>query len=57
VKEITLTGEYKFKGLISRVEYRTDFSDEPFFSKGDGLRKDQTTLTLGILYAFTSAKQ
>jgi hypothetical protein len=57
VKEFTLTGEYKFKGLVSRLEYRTDFSDEPFFTNGDGLRKDQTTLTFGVLYAFTSAKQ
>jgi len=57
VKELTLTGEYKFKGLISRLEYRTDFSDQPFFVKGDGLQKDQTTLTFGVLYAFTSAKQ
>jgi hypothetical protein len=58
VKEFTLTGEYKLKGLISRLEYRTDFSDEPFFTTDDnGLRKHQTTLTFGILYAFTTAKQ
>jgi hypothetical protein len=58
VQEFTLTGEYKFRGLISRLEYRTDFSDEPFFATGDdGLRKHQTTLTFGILYAFTTAKQ
>jgi hypothetical protein len=57
VKEFTLTGEYKIRGLVSRLEYRTDFSDEPFFTKGDGLRKDQTTLTFGVLYAFTSSAQ
>jgi len=58
VKEFTLTGEYKLKGLVSRLEYRTDFSDEPFFTTDDnGLRKHQTTLTFGILYAFTTAKQ
>jgi hypothetical protein len=57
VKEFTLTGEYRFRGLISRLEYRTDFSDEAFFPKGDGLQKDQTTLTFGLTYAFTSAKQ
>ena len=58
VKEITLTGEYKFRNLVTRVEYRTDFSDEAFFTTGDdGLSKDQPTFTVGVLYAFTSAKQ
>ena len=56
-KEITLTGEYKFRNLVTRVEYRTDFSDEPFFTTRDGLSKDQPTFTFGVLYAFTSAKQ
>jgi hypothetical protein len=58
VKEVTLTGEYKFKGLVSRLEYRTDFSNAAFFTTDDnGLRKHQTSLTFGILYAFTTAKQ
>ena len=33
-----------------------DFSDEEFFPDGDGFKKDQSTLTLGLIYAFTSAK-
>jgi hypothetical protein len=56
VKEFTLTGEYKFSGLISRLEFRTDFSDEDFFPDGDNLKDNQSTLTLGLVYAFTSAK-
>ena len=56
VKEFTLTGEYKVSGLISRLEFRTDFSDEAFFPDGDAFKKDQATLTLGLIYAFTSAK-
>ena len=56
VKEFTLTGEYKFSGLISRLEFRQDFSDEEFFPEGDGFKKTQSTLTLGLIYAFTSAK-
>ena len=58
VKEFTLTGEFKVRGLVSRLEYRTDFSDEAFFTTdAGGLRKNQTTLTFGMLYAFTTAKQ
>ena len=56
VKELTLTGEYKFAGLISRLEYRTDFSDEAFFPDGDDFKENQSTVTLGLIYGFTSAK-
>jgi hypothetical protein len=32
VKEVTFTGEYKLiEGFLSRVEYRHDWSDQPFF--------------------------
>ena len=35
VKEVTFTGEYKFlEGLFWRVEYRHDWSDQPFFDRG-----------------------
>ena len=58
LKDLTLTGEYKFAGLVTRLEYRTDFSDELFFSTSDdGLSKHQSTVSIGVLYAFTSAKQ
>ena len=56
VKEFTLTGEQKVSnGLITRLEYRRDFSDEPFFLKGpDRLVKAQSTFTFGLVYAFSS---
>ncbi len=35
VQEFTLTYEYKWaEGLESRVEYRRDWSDEPYFPQG-----------------------
>jgi hypothetical protein len=36
LQEFTGTYEYKWAaGLLSRVEYRRDWSDQPFFHKGD----------------------
>ena len=56
VKDITLTSEQKIAGgLITRLEYRRDFSDNHFFIKGsDKLVKAQTTLSFGLVYAFSS---
>ena len=56
VKDITLTSEHKINnGLITRLEYRRDFSDKHFFTKGsDLLVKAQTTLAFGLVYAFSS---
>ncbi|MBI4456717.1 MAG: porin [Acidobacteria bacterium] len=56
VKELTITSEQKINGgLLTRFEYRRDFSDQGFFQKsGDRLVKAQSTLTFGILYAFSS---
>ena len=55
VWSVTLTGEYKaVGGLITRFEFRTDFSDEPFFPDDDASKKNQTTLTLAFIYAFSS---
>ena len=35
VKEFTLTGEYKMSSwLMARGEFRNDWSDQPYFSKG-----------------------
>ena len=46
-------GEQKIDGgLLTRVEFRRDFSDQPFFLK-DGTRvKAQSTVTVGLVYAF-----
>jgi hypothetical protein len=54
LKELTLTGEAKVAGsLLTRLEYRRDFSDRPFFNDEDGtLRKARNTITLGVVYAF-----
>jgi len=55
LKEFTLTGEYKMKeGLISRLEFRRDMSDQPFFDRGADIAsvKTQSTLTLGIVAYF-----
>jgi hypothetical protein len=54
VKEFTITTEQKLGGkLLTRVEYRHDFSDVAFFAK-DGLpKKSQDNLTVGLVYAFS----
>ena len=56
VQEITLTGEYKAPaGLLARIEFRTDFSDEEYFTKDDGdFTKTQPTLTFSLVYAFSN---
>lgn len=56
VKEFTLTSEHKISnGLLTRLEYRRDFSDKLFFGKQfDRLVKAQSTITFGIVYAFSS---
>ena len=52
-QSFTLTAEYKISGLITRYEFRTDFSDEPFFANGDELEKSQSALIFGIMYTFS----
>jgi hypothetical protein len=57
VKEFTMTSEQKIRGaLLTRFEYRHDFSDRPFFIRQpfDPLVRAQSTLTMGISYAFSS---
>ena len=51
---ITVTSDHLIAGgLKARLEYRTDFADDPIFSKDDGsTRKSQTTLTVGLVYGF-----
>lgn len=54
VKEFTATYEYKWaEGLLSRVEYRRDWSDAAFFHKGDSAMVDaQSTVTAGFVAFF-----
>jgi hypothetical protein len=56
IKEATLTMEFTPKGgLLLRAEYRRDMSDNLFFLKDESsLVKSQDTLTVGIVYAFSS---
>lgn len=56
VQEVTVTSEYKLGGsLITRLEWRTDFSNEPVFVNNDGeAKKNQSTITVGVIYAFSS---
>ncbi len=61
LKEVTLTGEYKMiEGLLARLEYRRDWSNQPFFFRGSsvngttglGTYKNQDTLSLGVVAFF-----
>jgi hypothetical protein len=55
--EFTLTLERLLASqIITRLEYRRDMSDQAVFPYRTGLFKDaQNTLTLGMVYAFSSA--
>ena len=59
VKEVTLTGEFAAKsGVQMRVEFRRDFSNEPFFLKDTDTHVNaQSTLTVGVIYTFNSKIQ
>ena len=54
VQEVTGTYEYKWTdGMLARLEYRRDWSDVPFFHKGNTQMVDaQSTVTLGIIAYF-----
>jgi len=55
VKEATLTLEFKPKGgVLTRVEYRGDSSNHPYFYKNTLEVSGQRTLTVGVVYAFSS---
>lgn len=56
LQEFTLTGEYKTPaGLLARIEFRNDFSDEKFFEKDNGaMSKNQPTFTVALIYAFSN---
>jgi hypothetical protein len=51
VKEFTLTGEYKFTGwLMSRFEFRNDWSDQAFFeTQSPAGSKNQPTVLFGLI--------
>jgi len=59
LSEFTLTAQRMLAGkLMSRLEYRRDMSDLhvfPYHDGTDGLFDHQNTVTLGLVYAFSSA--
>ena len=55
LREGTITTEYKFgEGFLTRLEYRRDFSNQPYFYSGTLgiLKKEQTTATVGVVWWF-----
>jgi putative OmpL-like beta-barrel porin-2 len=54
VKEFTITSEQKLGGkLLTRIEYRRDFSDQAYFTSKTGApKKSQDNITIGLIYAF-----
>jgi hypothetical protein len=55
LKEFTLTGEYKWaEGLLSRIEYRRDWSDQRVFERGStpNAWKNQDTFLIGFVAVF-----
>lgn len=59
IKEVSVTGEYKFvDGLVSRLEYRRDWSDHPFFDRGatPAAYRHQDTFLAGVIASFGAKK-
>ncbi len=55
LKEFTLTGESRLaEGMFIRLEYRRDWSDQPYFSRGKQTAnsKDQSTVLVGVVAQF-----
>lgn len=55
LQDFTLTFDYKMKeGFLSRFEYRRDWTDNPFFDRGNqtGNAKGQDTLLVGFIVYF-----
>jgi hypothetical protein len=55
LKEFTLTGEFKMKeGFLTRLEYRRDWSNQPFFDRGNenASHKNQNTFLIGLVAYF-----
>jgi hypothetical protein len=54
ISSFTLTSDHTIAGSLKmRLEYRTDFADDPIFPKDDeSTKKSQTTLTVGLVYGF-----
>jgi Putative beta-barrel porin-2, OmpL-like. bbp2 len=56
LKELTGTVEVKttIENLLCRLEYRSDFSDQPVFTTSEGLqKKTQNSFGIGVLYSIS----
>jgi hypothetical protein len=57
VKEFTVTGECKVTDwLLSRLEFRHDWSNQYFFQQGSGFANSQPTILLGMVAFFGPKK-
>lgn len=59
LKEYTVTGEYKLSSwAVTRLEFRRDSSNQPFFDRGHGLAnaRQQNTLLAGLVVYFGPKK-
>jgi len=57
MQELTFTGEYKpVDWLVSRLEFRNDWSDKNVFEKGNGFAKSQPTIIFGLVALFGPKK-
>jgi hypothetical protein len=55
MKEFTLTADWKWaEGFLSRFEYRRDWSDQPFYDRGNGIAnaREMNTLLAGFVVYF-----
>ncbi|MBC8164303.1 MAG: porin [Bryobacteraceae bacterium] len=55
LQEFTLTGDMRLKeGFLARLEYRRDWSNQPYFDRGNELAssKNQNTLLIGFIAYF-----
>jgi hypothetical protein len=58
LSEVTVTGEYKLANwLLSRLEFRSDFSNQPFFEKEHGQSVKSQPTVLFALVAFFGPKK
>jgi Putative beta-barrel porin-2, OmpL-like. bbp2 len=58
LRGVTLTSEFNVENqLFTRVEYRRDVSNRPFFANASSSVKPQTTLTIGLYYVFSSTQR
>ncbi len=59
VKEGTMTAELKIRdGLLTRLEYRRDWSNQPFFDRQGlpGSKREQNTILAGLIFYFASPR-